>query len=165
MSDEQAHANALFPDSGHDHGHCVRQAMEEAQALCRDRSARLTPLRARVLELIWQSHKPLGAYAILDMLAQEGRRPAPPTVYRALEFLLKYGLVHRIASLNAYTGCNAPGHSATGQFLICRECGTVAELSNSRISTAIEAAAEAEAFSTDQHTVEITGICPHCKAA
>ena len=165
MAGQHADADNLFPHSGHDHQQCVEQAMAEAEALCSAQSARLTPLRARVLELIWQSHKPLGAYAILEMLSQEGRAPAPPTVYRALEFLLKYGLVHRIASLNAYAGCSRPGHAGSGQFLICSDCGTVAELSSAGISAAIEAAAEAEAFTADLHTVEITGLCPHCRAA
>ena len=139
--------------------------MAEAQALCSARAARFTPLRARVLELIWQSHKPLGAYAILDMLSNEGRSPAPPTVYRALEFLLKHGLVHRIASLNAYAGCRRPGHSGSGQFLICTRCGNVAELSNAKVTAAIEAAAAAETFKAELHTVEITGVCLHCRAA
>jgi len=156
--------DVLFPQSGHDHDRCVKDAMAEAVALCTSQQARLTPLRSRVLEIIWQSHKPLGAYAILDKLAQEGRSPAPPTVYRALEFLLKYGLVHRIASLNAFTGCRHPGHVGAGQFLICHACGTAAELSSTEISAAIETVASKEDFTADKHTVEITGLCPHCRA-
>ena len=96
----------------HDHSHCVTHALGEAESLCTKSGVRLTDLRRRVLELVWQSHKPLGAYDILAVLSeQDGRRAAPPTVYRALDFLLENGLVHRIASLNAFIGCNHPGHA------------------------------------------------------
>src|SRR3546814_13619005 len=95
----------------HDHDHCVSHALAEADSLCARQGVRLTALRKRVLELVWQSHKPLGAYDILAQLTeQDGRRAAPPTVYRALDFLLENGLVHRIASLNAFIGCNHPEH-------------------------------------------------------
>jgi len=84
----------------HDHDHCVSHALAEADSLCARQGVRLTALRKRVLELVWQSHRPLGAYDILAVLSeQDGRRAAPPTVYRALDFLLENGLVHRIASL------------------------------------------------------------------
>ncbi len=103
--------------------------MSEADALCARQGLRLTALRRRVLELVWQSHKPLGAYDILAVLSeQDGRRAAPPTVYRALDFLLENGLVHRISSLNAFIGCNHPEHAHQGQFLICRECHAAIEL-------------------------------------
>ena len=99
-----------------------------ADALCARQGVRLTELRRRVLELVWQSHKPLGAYDILAVLSETDGRRAPPTVYRALDFLQENGLVHRIASLNAFVGCNNPEHSHQGQFLICRTCHTAIEL-------------------------------------
>jgi len=90
----------------HDHSRCVSHALAEAETICARQGLRLTALRKRVLELVWASHKPLGAYDILGVLSDEdGRRAAPPTVYRALDFLLENGLVHRIASLNAITDC------------------------------------------------------------
>ena len=108
-----------FPSDRHDHRHCVTNALDDAKTICSERGARLTPVRQRVLEIIWQSHRPLGAYAILEVLAKEGHSPAPPTVYRALEFLLTHGLVHRLSSLNAFIGCTRPGHPGAGQFLLC----------------------------------------------
>jgi Fur family zinc uptake transcriptional regulator len=109
----------------------------------RAKGLRLTALRRRVLELVWQSHKPLGAYDILAVLSeQDGRRAAPPTVYRALDFLLENGLVHRISSLNAFIGCNHPEHAHQGQFLICRECHAAIELEQKSISDAIIASAQ-----------------------
>ena len=154
-----------FPSDQHDHRHCVTNALDDAKTICSERGARLTPVRQRVLEIIWQSHRPLGAYAILEVLAKEGHSPAPPTVYRALEFLLTHGLVHRLSSLNAFIGCTRPGHPGAGQFLLCTGCGTAAELNDAGIERAIEHSAEAEGFASHVHTVEISGLCPHCRDA
>lgn len=152
----------------HDHDHCVSTALAAARALCAERGARLTPLRQQVLTLIWQHHRPLGAYAILDQLGSDpasGRRPAPPTVYRALEFLLEHGLVHRINSLNAFVGCRLPRADHTGHFLICRECGTTLEVEDGSIATALSDAAARAGFRAERAAVEIMGLCPNCAAA
>ncbi|WP_439886967.1 zinc uptake transcriptional repressor Zur [Pseudomonas sp. MBLB4123] len=150
----------------HDHSRCVSQALAEAETICSRQGLRLTALRKRVLELVWQSHKPLGAYDILAVLSEaDGRRAAPPTVYRALDFLLEHGLVHRIASLNAFVGCNQPEHAHQGQFLICRQCHAAIELEQTSISQAIVAAAAAVGFSVDSQTVEVVGLCAGCREA
>jgi Fur family zinc uptake transcriptional regulator len=150
----------------HDHRHCIDDALAEADALCARQGVRLTALRKRVLELVWQSHKPLGAYDILGVLTEEdGRRAAPPTVYRALDFLLENGLVHRIASLNAFVGCNHPGESHQGQFLICRHCHAAIELERPAISDAIVAGARDVGFAVEGQTVEVVGLCAACRAA
>jgi Fur family zinc uptake transcriptional regulator len=134
--------------------------------LCTRQGLRLTALRRRVLELVWQSHKPLGAYDILAVLSeQDGRRAAPPTVYRALDFLLENGLVHRIASLNAFIGCSHPKHAHQGQFLICRECHVAIELEQDSISDAIINSAKGVGFSVETQTVEIVGLCANCRSA
>ena len=164
MHSLQARNGAFLPDQ-HDHGNCVATALEEAIAVCSERRVRLTPVRQRVLEIIWQGHRPLGAYAILEVLSGEGHSPAPPTVYRALEFLLTQGLVHRLSSLNAFVGCSRPGHPGEGQFLLCTACGTVAELNDPEIERAIERGAAAEGFVCRDYTVEISGLCPHCREA
>ena len=152
----------FLPDQ-HDHRDCIATATEDAKAVCRERGVRLTPVRQRVLEIIWQGHRPLGAYAILEVLSGEGHCPAPPTVYRALEFLLTQGLVHRLSSLNAFVGCARPGHPGAGQFLLCTGCGSAAELNDPDIDRAIERGAAAEGFVCNDHTVEISGLCPHCR--
>ena len=157
-----AHDSRFLPEE-HDHRHCVANALDDAKAVCAERGARLTPVRRRVLEIIWQSHRPLGAYAILEVLAREGHSSAPPTVYRALEFLLKHGLVHRLSSLNAFTGCTSPGHPGAGQFLLCTICGTVAELNDVTVDRAIKRSAAEEGFISRAHTVEISGICLYCR--
>ncbi|AWM59919.1 zinc uptake transcriptional repressor Zur [Stutzerimonas chloritidismutans] len=150
----------------HDHDHCVSHALAEADSLCARQGVRLTALRKRVLELVWQSHRPLGAYDILAVLSeQDGRRAAPPTVYRALDFLLENGLVHRIASLNAFMGCNHPEHPHQGQFLICRNCHTAIELEQPAIAAAIDSAAGSVGFAVEGQTVEVVGLCSNCRNA
>lgn len=150
----------------HDHSHCVHNALSEADVLCARQGVRLTALRRRVLELVWQSHKPLGAYDILAVLSEEdGRRAAPPTVYRALDFLLENSLVHRIASLNAFIGCNHPEHAHQGQFLICKACHVAVELEQKRISKAILQSAGEIGFQVETQTVEVVGLCSACRSA
>lgn len=150
----------------HDHSHCVHDALATAERLCADSGARLTPLRRRVLELVWASHRPLGAYELLDRLTAEGHKPAPPTVYRALEFLLEQKLVHRIASRNAFLGCTHPGASHAGYFLLCDECGNAEEIADgSALASAIAGAAAGADFEVSSQTLELTGRCRRCRAA
>src|SRR5690606_7037653 len=150
----------------HDHDHCVSSALAEADTLCARQGVRLTTLRKRVLELVWQSHKPLGAYDILAVLSEEdGRKAAPPTVYRALDFLQENGLVHRIASLNAFIGCAHPRQAHQGQFLICKACHAAIELQQSAISQAIDASAAEVGFSVESQMVEVVGLCGTCRSA
>ena len=148
----------------HDHAVCVDDALARAERLCEERGARLTPVRRRVLELVWRGHRPRGAYDILEDLANEGRRAAPLTVYRALDFLVAHGLVHRLESLNAFIGCTDPGVRHATQFLVCRACGTALEVSDPGVARAVEAAAGAAGFRVEQPMVEIRGLCPRCRA-
>jgi Fur family zinc uptake transcriptional regulator len=154
-----------FLDQRHDHDRCIELALTEAISVCAERGVRFTQLRRRVLEILWQSHKPLGAYSMLETLSKDGRPAAPPTVYRALEFLLEQGLVHRIASLNAFIGCAHPGHGGTGQFLICETCGATAEMNDPKLEQQIARSAAALGFSTEHQTLEVRGLCPHCRAS
>ena len=151
------------PDS-HAHHQCIDDALRAAEALCARRGLRLTTLRRRVLELVWSRHEPVRAYDILDRLRDERRGAAPPTVYRALDFLMQNGLIHRIESLNAYVGCGAPGESHTGQFLICRDCGSVGELDDPEIARLLARKAAGMGFDVERQTIEITGLCPECGA-
>ncbi len=158
-----AHSVAAVFDAGHDHRHCLKDALDRAAALCRRRGVRLTPLRRRVLELVWGGHRPLGAYDILDALKAERDGAAPPTVYRALDFLRAHGLVHRIESRNSFVGCPDPDTPHGGQFLICRTCGRAAELNDTRIDSAVRASAERAGFAVSRRTIEIEGECPNCR--
>jgi Fur family zinc uptake transcriptional regulator len=153
-----------FPKPGHNHSRCAAEALRKAETVCDSRKARLTDIRRRVLELVWQSHVPVGAYDILSQLNGGGGKTAPMAVYRALEFLMDNGLVHRLASLNAFIGCTHMGedHHAA-QFLICHSCGTTAELESVPLNRALTQAVAERGFTIDNQIVEISGVCPHCR--
>ncbi len=151
-----------FIAGDHDHERCIATALANAEQVCQQKSRRFTALRRKVFALIWRRHKPIGAYEVLEHLQREGRT-APPTVYRALDFLLQQGLIHRIASLNAYVGCTHPGEHHQGQFFICESCKAFAELDSAAITAAIDADAQKTGFVVHQHTVEIMGLCPRCR--
>jgi Fur family zinc uptake transcriptional regulator len=153
-----------FLDRTHDHAACVDDALDRAAELCQRRGARLTALRRHVLELVWRGHAPVGAYAILAELQDGQPRAAPPTVYRALDFLMEQGLVHRIESLNAYVGCNHPERAHVSQFLICGRCGGAAELDDPAIAKAVLRRAASLGFAVERQTIELRGTCFSCQA-
>ncbi len=139
--------------------------MATAEAVCLERGQRLTAIRRKVLDELLGSHKPLGAYEIIDRMAQRGARPAPITAYRALEFLRENGLVHRIESRNAFIAC-VHTHPA-GElvvFLICEHCGAVGEASSADLASSLTSAARAAGFTPKSPVIEITGECSHCRA-
>ena len=150
----------------HDHKRCISAALQQAKVLCDDNHARLTPIREAVLKTIWASHQPLGAYDIVDKMTlntHTGKRIKAPTVYRAIEFLLEQGLIHRIASLNAYIGCPFPGNSHNDFFLICRSCGSAAECSTEQLNNTVAQTAERTGFKVESQVIEISGLCPQCQ--
>jgi Fur family zinc uptake transcriptional regulator len=153
-----------FPAAAHDHQGCIARAVDTALAICEGRGVRLTELRRRVLELVWTSHAPVGAYDILQQLQRDRKGAAPPTVYRALEFLLSEGLIHRLDSLSAYVGCPHPERSHISQFLICTACSGVAEIDSPGLREAILDNAAAAGFTVSRSTVELQGLCPPCAA-
>jgi Fur family zinc uptake transcriptional regulator len=147
----------------HDHAACIDAALDRAAELCARRGARLTRLRRRVLELVWQSHAAVKAYDLLAKLDRKAGAAKPPTVYRALDFLMAHGLVHRLESLNAYVGCPQPEAPHEGQFLICHACGQVSEFEASAIQNAIAMQAADLGFAVEQRTVEVRGVCRGCR--
>ncbi|MBM3489745.1 MAG: transcriptional repressor [Alphaproteobacteria bacterium] len=147
---------------GHDHDLCIADALEAAARVCAARGQRLTPIRRRVLELVWQSHSPIGAYEIMRRLGQ-GRPAAPPTVYRALDFLVAQHLVHRINSRNAFIGCAYPERQHDACFLLCENCGSADELSDAALLRALAEVADSHGFAVTQQTVELRGRCRQCR--
>ncbi len=147
----------------HDHARCTHAGMAAAERLCAARKLRLTPVRARVLEILLEAHQAMGAYDILDRLREEGLGSQPPVVYRALEFLTKHGLAHRIEKLNAYLACGRPEERHAACFLICEDCGTVGEVEDSTLDAAIVNAAGAQDFQISETVVEVAGRCHTCR--
>jgi len=160
------HSHAAFPTPGHDHDRCARDAIAHAEAICSARKERLTPTRRRVLEALLASHQPLGAYELIDRLAVRAARPAPITIYRALDFLREQGLVHRIESRNAFIAC-VYNHASSDPvvFLICEQCGAVGEAASAAVADTIKTASRAAGFIPKTPVIEISGICTHCRAA
>jgi Fur family transcriptional regulator, zinc uptake regulator len=154
---------AILPAPDHDHVSCASAAIAHAEALCAARSQRLTPMRRHVLETLLASHRPLGAYEIMERLADNGR-PAPITVYRALDFLRDNGLVHRIESRNAFVAC-VREHAGTDPivFLICERCGAVGEAPGGTVGEALKSSCRAAGFAPKSPVIEIAGICSHCR--
>ena len=147
----------------HDHAHCAAEVLARAQAAAQAAGARLTPVRRRVLEILLESHRALGAYDVLTRLAAEGFGNQPPVAYRALEFLESQGFVHRIRRLNAFTACMHPGEAHAPVFLICRACQSVAEAPGAPVRAALDGAAAAMGFAVERLTVEALGLCPACQ--
>jgi Fur family zinc uptake transcriptional regulator len=151
----------------HDHTACVKDGLSAAEARCFEEGLRLTPVRRRVLEILLAQHRALGAYDILPVLAEEGLGSQPPVVYRALDFLVGHGFAHRVERLNAFVACGGPAEDHAAAFLICRECGAVAE---ARLDAAalpgagLGPAATAAGFRIEGAVVEATGLCARCAA-
>ena len=153
-----------FHNQRHDHRVCINKALTRAKTICREKQARFTTLRQRVLEIIWQSHQPMRAYQILSILRHEKDNAEPPTVYRALDFLLAHQLIHKIESLNAYIGCDSSNRQHRCQFLICSGCQQVVEMEDRELSRLITQKAAARDFDASYHMVEIRGLCSTCVA-
>ena len=157
---------SVFPAPDHDHARCSADALAHAEALCVKRGERLTAMRRHVLEVLAASHKPLGAYEIIEQVAVQGPRPAPITIYRALEFLTAQGLVHRIESRNAFLACiSNHADGAPVVFLICEHCGAVGEAPSAAVAESLNAAAKSAGFTPKAPVIEITGVCAHCRDA
>jgi Fur family zinc uptake transcriptional regulator len=148
--------------SRHDHTACIKTALQQAEIRCRAQKLHFTPVRRRVLEILLEKHRALGAYDILEVLAADGLGSQPPVAYRALDFLVSHGLAHRIEQLNAYTACAHPGHDHVPAFLICRACKAVAEAETELAQGQLGAAARTTGFIIERIVVEAKGLCPDC---
>lgn len=138
--------------------------LARAHRICAERSVRLTPRREMVLRLLCEADRPLSAYELLEQMRGAVRNPAPPTVYRALDFLLEQGLAHKLETLHAYIGCAHPDHPHASQFLICNDCGEVSEVEDPAIARSLQAAGRAAGFRTRRPVVELLGTCAACAA-
>ena len=149
----------------HDHARCIQRAVAMAERVCATKQVNLTPLRRRVLEIVWRQHEPIGAYEILAELAKDREKAAPPTVYRALEFLQEAGLVHRLDTLNAFLGCDRPEDEHAGQFLVCGQCRRVAEIEDPVLNRSLQERARSLGFRLETSAVEIKAVCTQCAKA
>lgn len=145
----------------------IDKALRLANSICENNGVRLTLLRRQILSLILQHGKPLGAYALMDLLEQHSDREkvAPPTVYRTLDFLIKYRLIYKIHSLNAYLANSNPLREDSSVLLICASCGLTQEVPNNTIQQAINLSASQHRFAVKKQVIELSGVCYPCKSA
>ncbi|MEW6037022.1 MAG: transcriptional repressor [Pseudomonadota bacterium] len=156
-------SDPVKPDSlTHDHTGCLNKAIHTAEQLCAERGVRLTPIRRKVLELVWESHQAVKAYDLLDRIKPLERTAKPATVYRALDFLLEQGLIHRVESLNAFIGCSCSDRQHEQMLLICIECHEVEERPGVAVMAAVARELEQAGFTIHRKTIEVHGICAHC---
>ncbi len=146
--------------SPHDHAHCQSSCIDQVEQYCADHGLKLTPIRRRVLEILLEEHRALGAYDVLAVLAKDGTRAQPPVAYRALDFLVQHGFAHKVEHLNAFVACVTPGADHTPAFLICTSCDSVAETE----TTLAGGDLGATGFAVQTTVVEAKGLCPDCQA-
>ncbi|MCF2906630.1 transcriptional repressor [Octadecabacter sp. CECT 8868] len=146
----------------HDHGACVSDTLAAAEERCAAEGLRFTPVRRKVLEILLQEHRALGAYAILEQLREDGYGSQPPVAYRALDFLVANGLAHKIERLNSFIACAHPSHAHSPAFMICRLCDAVAEAESTSARGGLGEAARATGFKIERTVIEAEGVCPSC---
>lgn len=148
--------------TGHDHVGCVSRALRAAEQVCLDRGANLTPIRRKVLELVWESHRAVKAYDLLDRIKPYEQAAKPATVYRALDFLMEQGLIHRVESLNAFIGCSCSESQHEQLLLICKQCQEVEERPALAVMEAVAREIKEAGFVVHRKAIEIHGLCAQC---
>lgn len=143
--------------------HSLAERLARADAFAAERGLMLTPLRRQVYELVAAAGKPIGAYELLAALEPQRGRVPPTTVYRALDFLVEHGFVHRIESRNAFIACCEVGKPHQSQFLICEQCGDTVEIPGQELAARLSATAPAHGFEVHKQVVELSGLCSECK--
>ncbi|WP_322102925.1 Fur family transcriptional regulator [Paraburkholderia sp. J41] len=168
-----AHAPHDHANHAHVHAHAhegvsgvpLETALAMAENYCRERGEKLTPIRRKVLELLLASGRATKAYSLLDEMRQIHPGSAPPTVYRALDFLLSAGLIHRIESINAFAVCHDLTQCQHGILVVCQQCGNVTELHEPKLRQALVAQIEAAGYRLAGDGIELKGLCAQCQAA
>lgn len=150
------------PEGEHAHRHDAGAFVREVSEACDSRGLRLTPIRLRVLELIAASKLPVKAYDLLDDLKDGPGLAAPPTVYRALDFLLENGFIHKLESINAFVSCHHPGEAHQVPFLICDHCSSATEICDEGVANLLNAQARDRGFTPAAQTLEVHGLCAAC---
>jgi Fur family zinc uptake transcriptional regulator len=152
-----------MPTMTHHHGDRAEQ-IAEAERRCVAANDTLTPLRRRVFELLSDQHGPAKAYDLLPLI-DEAKQAKPPTVYRALDFLVRMGLAHRIESMNAFVACDIGACERSTIFLICEKCGAAEEFDAGHALVDLSEAAKKDGFAIRRTMIEASGLCSACQAA
>lgn len=153
---------ASEPFSTHDHKACINKAIHQAEQLCNDRGVQLTPIRHKILELIWESHQAVKAYDLLERIKPFNDSAKPATVYRALDFLIEQKLIHRVESMNAFIGCNHMEGKHELLLLICENCNVIEERPAPEVMKSLFEELNQAGFNAHRKTIEIHGDCSRC---
>ena len=154
----------LTPTPVHSHLHNADAYVHAVVQACTERGLRLTATRREVLRLIAKSNHPVKAYDLLDDLREQHASAAPPTVYRALDFLLDHAFIHRLDSINAFVSCPHPNEAHQVPFLICDICHGAEELCDGgAVVGLIEVEAERRGFQPRSQSLEVHGVCQDCQ--
>ncbi|MFA7522904.1 MAG: transcriptional repressor [Halothiobacillaceae bacterium] len=145
------------------HRQCINDALTRAEAICARSGARFTQIRRDVLREIWSSHEAVKAYDLIERLSRDGEQLKPPTVYRALDFLLEQGLIHRIESLNAFVGCERPQEPHQAILMICEHCSDIEESDGSEVQTVLTGVTGHTGFIARSAVIELRGLCRRCR--
>jgi Fur family zinc uptake transcriptional regulator len=155
--------------AGHRHeplglsGRALSAGLRSAEARCAAHGQKLTPARRRVLQLLMQAGQPVKAYDLISTFGEDHKAPAkPPTVYRALEFLERQGLAHRIESLAAYIACTGEPGDHAAAFLLCDCCGRTEEIA-APVDEALRGLAAAAGYTIHTVAIEAHGLCVACR--
>ena len=143
-------------------GIAVGNSIKEAEKYCKENDLKFTPVRRKVLEILLQKNKALGAYEILDLLREAGFKNQPPVAYRALDFLVKNGFAHKIEQLNSFVGCVHPGKDHSPAFMICTNCNFVSEEEAINADFSISKIGSRSGFKVETAIIEASGLCQSC---
>jgi Fur family transcriptional regulator, zinc uptake regulator len=141
------------------------QYLDQVATRCRERGVQLTAIRREVLGLLHRSPNGLKAYDLLARVREERSNATPPTVYRALDFLIEQGLAHKIGRINQFVACHHDSHNLPSLFLVCPQCGKVSELSDQTLMAALLSSLDAAGHRLVSPEVEISALCPACARA
>ena len=143
--------------------HPIATQVYKARQFCEDKGARFTLLREKIYALLLEHQGAVGAYELLDVLKLTESNAKPATVYRTLDFLLEFGLIHKIESTNAFVACHHFDCNHPVQFLICDTCGDVKEIQSEGLKDTLDKQAQSVGFSVVKQTIEAHGTCAACQ--
>ena len=137
-----------------------------AETRCAEAGQRLTPARLAAYAELIASKNPVSAYELIALLEdRQGRKIAPLTVYRHLDFLIRVGLVHRLESTQSYRPCNHPDHAHESRYLLCTSCGHADEVQSENLEALLEDISQGRGFQPSNKVVEIKGLCARCASS
>ncbi|MAK54777.1 Fur family transcriptional regulator [Neopusillimonas maritima] len=140
----------------------IAKQLKTAEKLCSQRGRRLTPIRRKVLEILLRRQRSVKAYELLEEIREFQPGAAPPTVYRALDFLIEEGLIHRLDAVNAWAACMDAAGDPHDILVICTQCGAVAEFSDPELHKKLARKVASAGFVLEHHETELRALCNRC---